>query len=480
MAGIAGKRWIRMGHGALCVVVFGGGIVAAATHDGSGDSGPCGSSDPLDPAGILDCLADDVAHITTPVGAGSAVLLPDGRLLTNAHVVDPFAAVDIGFRDGTTVEDVPVIGVDLLRDLAVLGPIERESDVVLADEATIDELVQGDQLFLVGYPGDIEASALEPSISQGILSRERVADRFGGLTYLQTDASIGGGQSGGALVDGAGHVVGISGLSFAENFALALASPDVVDGVDGIDDDGGSDYQPTGIDTVESGTVPSGIDGPPLMLSWAPSTDEKDVRLELDGGDEAYLEVRTYDGELLWAPRDALEAEDYAEMLGIDESTRDRLLDQIGNADVAEFTIPADAMAVATLASFGFRDFEYRSSVPATEHTDEDDGDEIETGFRREGTIGAFEIFDTYAIDLEEDETIDIYVGSVAADMMYAVYPEGALFDEQFEFVDDSEEGFYGLDAHGTFTAPEADTYVIEVGAFDFYSLGYVIEVQKG
>lgn len=48
------------------------------------------------------------------------------------------------------------------------------------------------------------------------------------MTYLQTDAVITGGQSGGALVSYRGEVVGISGLSFADGFALAASMADVL------------------------------------------------------------------------------------------------------------------------------------------------------------------------------------------------------------------------------------------------------------
>ena len=67
----------------------------------------------------------------------------------------------------------------------------------------------GDDLFLVGYPGEANTEDLKPTIADGILSRTRHTKVFD-LSYLQTDASIGGGQSGGALVDTHGDVVGIS------------------------------------------------------------------------------------------------------------------------------------------------------------------------------------------------------------------------------------------------------------------------------
>lgn len=88
-----------------------------------------------------------------------------------------------------------------------------------------DDVEQGVDVFLAGFPGESNVNP-KPTISRGILSRRRQAREFG-QTYLQTDAAIGGGQSGGALVDRSGRVIGLSGLSFAERFALALSAEDV-------------------------------------------------------------------------------------------------------------------------------------------------------------------------------------------------------------------------------------------------------------
>ena len=97
------------------------------------------------------------------------------------------------------------------------SPLDPLPDFDEADEPDV---------FLVGFPGGIESGDPEIALAGGLLSRLREDDTFG-LTYLQTDAAIAGGQSGGALVDEDGTVLGISGLGFAEEFALALSSDDV-------------------------------------------------------------------------------------------------------------------------------------------------------------------------------------------------------------------------------------------------------------
>ena len=99
---------------------------------------------------------------------------------------------------------------------------------------------KGDDVYLVGYPGENQADT-EVTISRGLVSKLRHDDVFD-LHYVQTDASIGYGQSGGALADERGHVIGMSGLGVADEFALALDGDDVQKSIDRIIDGDGDDY----------------------------------------------------------------------------------------------------------------------------------------------------------------------------------------------------------------------------------------------
>ena len=73
------------------------------------------------PAQIFTRVSPSVAFIQTPVGSGSGVLIQDGYVVTNAHVVWPFQEVRIVFSDGTEYLDTPVANWDLMGDLAVVG-----------------------------------------------------------------------------------------------------------------------------------------------------------------------------------------------------------------------------------------------------------------------------------------------------------------------------------------------------------------------
>ena len=124
-----------------------------------------GAASPGQAKAILACLSPSLAFIRTPTGTGSGVLV-DGRfVVTNAHVVDPFAAVTVVLGGRERHEGVPVKGVDLAADLALVGPVDtRRPTLPLADHAPLE---QGDDLFLVGYPGEAD-EAPDATISRGM------------------------------------------------------------------------------------------------------------------------------------------------------------------------------------------------------------------------------------------------------------------------------------------------------------------------
>jgi S1-C subfamily serine protease len=65
-----------------------------------------------------------VAFIETPSGSGSGVLIEGGYVVTNAHVVWPFDEVRVVFPNGADFTAAPVKSIDVLGDLAVIGPID--------------------------------------------------------------------------------------------------------------------------------------------------------------------------------------------------------------------------------------------------------------------------------------------------------------------------------------------------------------------
>ena len=175
-------------------------------------------------AQIFEKVSPAIAFIHTRTGTGSGVLVEGGYVVTNAHVVWPFDAVRVVFPDGTDFRGVPVIGWDLLVDLAVLGPISTPVEPVPMLDG--ESMAIGSEMYLIGYPAEVEAYP-KTTMTRGILSRLREWEPVG-ITYFQTDAAITGGQSGGALVSDTGAVIGISGFRAFVEFGLAASSADLL------------------------------------------------------------------------------------------------------------------------------------------------------------------------------------------------------------------------------------------------------------
>jgi S1-C subfamily serine protease len=156
-------------------------------------------------------------------GAGSAVALtPDGYLLTSAHVVAGSAETSAFLADGRELP-VEVVGSDPLSDLAVVRV--GASDLVAVELGDADGLRIGQLVVAVGNPmglaGSVTAgvvSALGRSFPTRAGSAMRVVENV-----IQTDAALNPGNSGGALADGWGRLVGIN--TAVAGFGLGLAVP---------------------------------------------------------------------------------------------------------------------------------------------------------------------------------------------------------------------------------------------------------------
>jgi serine protease Do len=157
-------------------------------------------------------------------GGGSAVVVTaDGFMLTSAHVVDRVhGRVRALFADGRELESA-VVGADPLSDLAVLRA--DGSDLVAAELGDAERLRVGQLVVAIGNPhgfsGSVTAgvvSALGRSLPTSAGSATRIVENV-----IQTDAALNPGNSGGALVDGLGRVVGIN--TAVAGVGLGLAVP---------------------------------------------------------------------------------------------------------------------------------------------------------------------------------------------------------------------------------------------------------------
>jgi len=161
-------------------------------------------------------------------GAGSAsVLTSDGFLLTSAHVVQSSDAAEAAFTDGT-VTGVDVIGRDPLSDLAVLrarGPVPAPVQFGDAAKLRVGQLVVALDNPL-GLAGSVTAGIVS-ALGRSLPTRAgRVVDEV-----IQTDAALNPGNSGGALADSSGRVVGVNTAVAGIGIGLAVPINDTTRGI---------------------------------------------------------------------------------------------------------------------------------------------------------------------------------------------------------------------------------------------------------
>jgi serine protease Do len=148
---------------------------------------------------------------TTPeLGQGSGFLIsPDGHVLTNFHVIDGADRIEIVRHDGTS-HDAKVVGTDPPIDLALLKIDTRGERLPALPLGDSDGLRVGEWVVAIGNPHDFHQT-----VTVGVISGKgrRVpigSTDYGVVSFIQTDAAINFGNSGGPLLDGRGNVVGIN------------------------------------------------------------------------------------------------------------------------------------------------------------------------------------------------------------------------------------------------------------------------------
>jgi putative serine protease PepD len=185
---------------------------------------------PIDVAAVANSVGVSVVAIQRPIGSGEVVgestgtglvITSDGEIVTNAHVVGDADSVNVRLpgeseprRGAVTARDVP-------NDVALVRIEVDGLDTATFAEA--DDVLLGDEVIAVGYALDLDG---DPSVTRGIVSatNRTLETRVGALNGLiQTDAAISSGNSGGPLVNAAGHVIGIN-TAVAEGDATTAAN----------------------------------------------------------------------------------------------------------------------------------------------------------------------------------------------------------------------------------------------------------------
>jgi S1-C subfamily serine protease len=170
-----------------------------------------------------------------PLSQGSGfVVSSDGKVVTNYHVIQGATSAEIRFPDGASYFVEGLIASNPERDLAVLKMKTTSNEFRFLSLDDSDQVEVGEQVVAIGSPLGLEAT-----VSPGFISAVRDVN---GLKLLQTTAPISPGNSGGALIDLAGKVVGVPTLSLtsirqsatvSQNLNFALPSNYVLELVSG-------------------------------------------------------------------------------------------------------------------------------------------------------------------------------------------------------------------------------------------------------
>ena len=172
---------------------------------------------------VAERLSPSVASLRARGGGGSAVAItPDGFLLTSAHVVQRSRRVRASFTDGRELM-AEIIGADPLSDLAVLRTTDDALHAATLGDA--EKLRVGQLVVAIGNPhgfsGSVTAGVVS-ALGRSLPTRSGAASRWVD-NVIQTDAALNPGNSGGALADGLGRVVGVN--TAVAGVGLGLAVP---------------------------------------------------------------------------------------------------------------------------------------------------------------------------------------------------------------------------------------------------------------
>lgn len=148
-------------------------------------------------------------------GSGSGVIMSkDGYIITNNHVVEGAQSVSVQLNDGTSL-DATIVGTDEQTDLAVIK-VSSSAELTAAEFGDSDQLQPGEYAYAIGSPGGVQfANTITGGRISAINRDLTVNDRV--MSLIQTDASINNGNSGGALINEYGQVVGITSAKLSGN-----------------------------------------------------------------------------------------------------------------------------------------------------------------------------------------------------------------------------------------------------------------------
>ena len=155
--------------------------------------------------GLLDFWYGNQSRQRPQVGTGSGVIIsPDGYIVTNNHVIDKSVQLQVTLNNNKIYE-AEIIGADPNTDIALLK-IDVEEDLPYLAFGNSDQAQIGEWVLAVGNPFNLTST-----VTAGIISaKARSLSRVRNQSFIQTDAAVNPGNSGGALVNTNGDLIGIN------------------------------------------------------------------------------------------------------------------------------------------------------------------------------------------------------------------------------------------------------------------------------
>ena len=158
---------------------------------------------------------NSVFVVTSGNALGSGFAVGENCIVTNAHVLDNPNNIVLTTYAGET-HTAYLVGYDQDKDIAVLGVKDAKfTPLTVADYKSLNT---GDDVYAIGAP-----KSMAYTLTKGVISaKER---EIGKYEYIQTDAAINEGNSGGPLLNDAGNVIGINTLKMSDSEGIGLAIP---------------------------------------------------------------------------------------------------------------------------------------------------------------------------------------------------------------------------------------------------------------
>ena len=419
----------------------------------------CSDAPPASDDNLATNHATSVVLVETGSGIGSGVVIDARRVLTDAHVVWPFRQAAVQLPDGTRVT-ATVIGFDRFVDLALLELPESAASA-LAPIAIADQAHSGEPATHLGYARDAYGSFALVARAGELIDQQAVGDFK--VLLLETDAAAIPGMSGGALLNQAGELLGITQFLLLPDRVFALSAADAMQRSAQLIERAASVDAPVGL-RVENTAATSAtftLDGLRahaafLVAGALPSA------LSLNATSDAPITLAVLDlhGHIV---SDAVRS---------------------GSGDLAvTVSIPANTarLAVVRLNAAGPALVQIEAETPLRKLLDEDHGQPIDAGTLSFAVLDYPSDIDVFDVQLPARGTVLARVTALTFDPVLQVEFVSGSRTARIASDDDSGGGLFGTNALLQFTAPVAGTYrlvVSDAGYGTGHAGGYALLIS--